>query len=96
MTATCAAVLAMGATGCRNTNFISTKDEVRIGRDASAEIGRRYRVQTDTPDARRVAEIGARVLEHSDRRAGVPYTFQVIDLKDVNAVSLPGGPVSVS
>ncbi|NLI00141.1 MAG: M48 family metalloprotease [Chthonomonadales bacterium] len=85
----------ISGTGCRNTNFISTKDEVRIGKDASAEVERRYKVETTTADARRVAAIGARILNHSDRREGVPYSFKVIDKNDVNAVSLPGGPVYV-
>ncbi len=82
-------------TGCKNTNFIGTKEEVRIGRDAAEEIGRRHRVLTDTPDARRVAAIGARIIEHNDKREGVPYSFKVLDLKEINAVSLPGGPVYV-
>jgi predicted Zn-dependent protease len=90
-----ASTLLAATTGCRSTNFISTKDEVRIGRDAAQELARRNRVLTDTPDARRVAAIGARILEHSDKRPGVPYSFQVIDAKDINAVALPGGPVYV-
>jgi predicted Zn-dependent protease len=84
-----------GSTGCRGTNFISTNEEVKIGRDAAAEVEKRYRVETSTADAKRVAAIGARLLEHSDRRPGVPYSFKVIDRKDVNAVSLPGGPIYV-
>ena len=85
----------LGGTGCKSTNIISTKEEVRIGRDAAEEISRRYRVLEDTPDARRVASIGARIIEHNDKREGVPYSFRVLDLKEVNAVSLPGGPVYV-
>lgn len=84
-----------GVTGCRGTNFLSTKDEVRIGRDASAEVERRYKVQTANADARRVAAIGARIVTHCDRRPEVPYSFKVLDANDINAVSLPGGPVYV-
>lgn len=84
-----------GGGGCRNTNLLSTKEEIRIGRDASAEVERRYKVIENTPDARRVAAIGARVIQHCDRREGVPYFVKLLDVKEVNAVSLPGGPVYV-
>ncbi len=90
-----AAVGLVGSSGCKNTNFIGTKEEVRLGRDAAEEIARRHRVVTGTPEARRVAEIGARIIEHNDKRPGVPYSFKVLDLKEINAVSLPGGPVFV-
>lgn len=89
------AVALFGANGCKNTNFLSTKEEVRIGRDASKQIEHEYRVDGDTADARRVRRIGARLLLHSDKREGVPYTFKVLDINQVNAVSLPGGPIYV-
>lgn len=84
-----------GAAGCKNTNFLSTKDEVRLGRDASKEIESKYRVDTDSPDAQRVRRISERILAHIDQRPGVPYAVKVLDLKDVNAISLPGGPIYV-
>lgn len=90
----CAAA-AVSAAGCKNTNFLSTRDEVRIGRDASKEIESQMHVDNKTQDAVRVRRIGERLLEHSDKRAGVPYSFKVLDTRDVNAVSLPGGPIYV-
>ncbi len=90
-----AVLIFTGAGACRNTNFLSTKDEVRIGKDAAAEVEKRYKVIQGTADARRVGVIGARILEHCDRREGVPYFVKLLDVKDVNAVSLPGGPIYV-
>jgi predicted Zn-dependent protease len=90
-----AVVLGFGPTGCTKGSVISTKEEVKIGRQAADEIEKRYRVETDTPDARRVKRVGERLLMHSDQRPGVPYTFGVIDLPEVNAIALPGGPVYV-
>lgn len=91
----CLIAALMGATGCKNTNFLSTKDEIRLGRDASKEIERRYPVDTTSADAARVKRIGERILLHAEQRPGVPYSFKVLDLRDVNAVSLPGGPIYV-
>ena len=84
-----------GAAGCGKGTVWSTKDEVRIGQEVSKEIEKRYRVEQDSEDARRVRRVGERLVTHTDAREGVPYSFKVIDTKDVNAVSLPGGPIYV-
>src|SRR2546423_14852897 len=81
--------------GCGKGTVWSTKDEVRIGREASKEVDRMYRVEVDSEDARRGQRVGNRLLLHTDSRVGVPYTFRGIDAKDVNPVSLPGGPAYV-
>jgi beta-barrel assembly-enhancing protease len=85
----------LGTTGCGKGNLISTKQEVEIGKQASREIEGQYRVDTTSADAERVRRIGERLLAHTDQRPGVPYSFKVLDLKDVNAVSLPGGPIYI-
>lgn len=92
---TAVALNALGVGGCRSTNILSTKEEVQLGKDASAEVERRHKVVQNTPEARRVASIGARIIEHCDRREGVPYFVKLLDVDQVNAVSLPGGPVYV-
>ncbi len=92
-----AAALVLGGAigGCGKGTVWSTKDEVRIGQELSKEVEHEYRVEHDTADARRVQRIGERLLAHSDERPGVPYSFSVLDTKQVNAVSLPGGPIYV-
>jgi predicted Zn-dependent protease len=84
-----------GGAGCTKGNLYSTKDEVRMGRQASEEIDRKYNADSTSADALRVKRIGERLVLHSDQRAGVPYTFKVLDRMEVNAVSLPGGPIYV-
>jgi len=81
--------------GCRNTNFLSTKEEVRLGRDVAKQIESEVRVDKDSADARRVQRLAQRVMAHAEERPGVPYSFKVLDRKEINAVSLPGGPVYV-
>jgi predicted Zn-dependent protease len=82
-------------TGCGKSNLLSTKDEVKIGHEGALQIEKQYKVETNTPDAIRVRQIGDRLLEHIHERPGVPYSFKVLDNKEVNAFSLPGGPVYV-
>src|SRR5579871_5205454 len=79
---------AAGTAGCGKGNLISTKQEVQIGKNAAQEIDSQYHADTTSPDALRVKRIGDRLLIHSDLRPGVPYSFKVLDMKEVNAVSL--------
>ncbi len=81
--------------GCGKGTIWSTRDEVHVGREASREVERQYRLDATSDDAKRVTRIGERLLPHTDQRPGVPYSFKVLDDKTVNAVSLPGGPVYV-
>ncbi len=81
-------------TGCRKANFLSTQDEVRIGQEAARQFESQNRVETNTAVAQRVQRIGQRLLAAITERQ-VPYTFKVVDSQNVNAVSLPGGPVYV-
>jgi predicted Zn-dependent protease len=81
-------------TGCRTRSFLSTKQEVGLGKEGSREVEQQFRVETNSPDADRVQRIGAKLLPHLDRR-DVPYSFKVLDAKEINAFSLPGGPIYV-
>ncbi|HSV72706.1 MAG TPA: M48 family metallopeptidase [Chthonomonadales bacterium] len=81
--------------GCRGTNFLSTRDEVRLGRDVSRQVEAEARVDTDSADARRVQRIAQRVLAHAEMRPGIPYSVKLLDRKEINAISLPGGPIYV-
>jgi beta-barrel assembly-enhancing protease len=85
----------LGLTGCRGGNLLSTGDEVRIGREGAQQIERQYPVENDSAAAQRVRRIGQRLLTNIQVREGVPYSFKVLGTNEVNAVSLPGGPIYV-
>jgi len=65
-----------------------------MGKEISRQVEQEYRVETSTPDAERVRKVGQALLDHIDKR-DVPYSFKVIDDRQINAFSLPGGPVYV-
>ncbi len=91
----CAAVLCfVSLTGCRTRSFFSTRQEVNMGKEISRQVEQEYRVETATPDADRVRKIGSELLDHMDKR-DIPYTFKVLDDRNLNAFSLPGGPVYI-
>lgn len=65
-----------------------------LGKEAAREVEQQFHVDTKSADADRVRTIGERLLPHLDR-PGINYTFKVLDDKEINAFSLPGGPVYV-
>jgi predicted Zn-dependent protease len=82
--------------GKRNINggFIakmsgSTEKEVRMGREAAAEVDRQAKFIEDPIITEYVNRVGQNIVLHSD--AKVPFTIKVIDSDEVNAFALPGG-----
>jgi predicted Zn-dependent protease len=88
--ALCLAILVSLPAGCSGTH-VSRSQEIRLGQQASAEIDRQYWTSED-PTVSRTGEQIAAVSDEPD----LPYRFRVIDMKGVNAFSLPGGPVYVT
>lgn len=86
--------LLTSTTGCRTKSFLSTRQEVSLGREGARQVEQQFRVATDDADAERVRRIGMSLLPHMDRR-DVPYSFRVLDANEINAFSLPGGPVYI-
>jgi len=76
--------------GCKTSSLISESQEIEIGRQASLDIERKYHVVNDPALNQRINHIGQTIAARS-ARANIAYTFKILDLKDVNAVSLPGG-----
>ncbi len=75
--------------------LITTQQEVAIGRDAAQELEDRFGVVQDAAQTRRLSAIGARLAAVSDRR-DLPWRFRILNQKEVNAISLPGGFIYVT
>src|ERR1044072_5664834 len=67
----------------------STEKEVRMGREAAAEVDRQAKFVDDPLITEYVNRVGQNIVLHSD--AKVPFTINVIDSDEVNAFALPGG-----
>ncbi|MCL6552259.1 MAG: M48 family metalloprotease [Firmicutes bacterium] len=70
--------------------LIGEAQEVRIGRQAAAELEQQYPLSPDAGLRARLTAIGERIAARS-ARPGLPYTFKVLRVREVNAISLPGG-----
>ena len=79
-------------------NKFSPAQDVEEGRKAAAEVEKQLPVFHDDAVTGYVQDVGARLagaipgeLQHSEFH----YTFKVVDVKDINAFALPGGPMYV-
>ncbi|MHB9025543.1 MAG: M48 family metalloprotease [Armatimonadota bacterium] len=85
----------IGGGGSSSSARIDEPMEIRIGQQAAVDVEQRYGVVSNTERATRVAQIG-RAVSNATTRSNLLWSFKVLDLGEVNAFSLPGGPVYVT
>lgn len=98
------AVSTSPVTGQRRMYAYSWADEVKMGREADAEIVQEMGLYEDPALTAYVARVGEEVLARSHMRRPealpeyreTPFTFRVLDSPVVNAFALPGGYVYVT
>ena len=69
--------------------LVSEKQELEAGRTADAEITSKYRISHDSYYNALVSHLGTRITRVC-KRPNIPWTFRVIDSKELNAFSVPG------
>jgi predicted Zn-dependent protease len=83
------------ATGKKEFIMIGTQEEVSIGNQVATEVETNFKLSNNEALIERVNRIGMRVAKVSDRQ-DLTYHFKVLDNKDANALSTPGGYVYVN
>ncbi|MBN3039375.1 MAG: M48 family metalloprotease [Candidatus Omnitrophica bacterium] len=83
------------ATGQKETYFISTAQEMAIGENVEKEVLETYKVSGDKKKQDYVDQIGQKVASVSDRQ-DLDYKFVVLDDKELNAFTIPGGIVYIN
>jgi hypothetical protein len=80
-------------------NKYSPQDDVQLGRDAATQVEQQLPLLRDDNVTSYVSDIGQRLvaaipaeLQHPEFR----YTFKVVNVKEINAFALPGGPMYVN
>lgn len=74
--------------------LISKDQEISIGRDVSKELEKKYGLVDDPALQARVQQLGLSLVKVSARQ-DLPYTFKVLDSKEINALAVPGGFIYV-
>lgn len=88
--------LAIPASALAQFNFKKpgAKDQIKLGRQAAAELRQKQKVlPASDARVRLLRRVGQRLLSTVNTNEPWEYTFDVIDSKEVNAFALPGGPV---
>jgi Zn-dependent protease with chaperone function len=70
--------------------LVSEKQEIEMGRSVAKEVEKQYGLVKDEALQARVQKIGMNLVAVCDRPK-LPYTFKVLNSKEVNAFAAPGG-----
>jgi Zn-dependent protease with chaperone function len=77
-------------------DLFSAQEEVQAGQQAAAQIPRQLPLLSDSnPITQYVQHLGHELAAHAPGEKW-PYTFHVVNQKEINAFALPGGPVYVN
>ncbi|MGA8313537.1 MAG: M48 family metallopeptidase, partial [Terriglobales bacterium] len=77
-------------------NMFSAQEEVQAGQQAAAQVSKQLPILPDSdPVTLYVQRLGRQLAAHAPGEKW-PYTFHVVNSKEINAFALPGGPVFVN
>src|SRR6188474_2321597 len=79
-------------------NKYTPEQDVQIGREAAAEIRQQYPIIRDERITRYLTRLGDRLVAAAPPELNKPvyeYSFTPVNLKEINAFALPGGPMFV-
>lgn len=77
-------------------DMFSAQEEVQAGQQAAAQVGKQLPQLPDSdPVTLYVQRLGAQLAAHAPGEKW-PYTFHVVNQKEINAFALPGGPIFVN
>jgi hypothetical protein len=80
-------------------NSYSPEQDVELGREAAAEVRKQMPMLNDDRTEEYVEDIGERLIANVPaefRHPQFKYSFDVVNLRDINAFALPGGPMFVN
>jgi Zn-dependent protease with chaperone function len=80
-------------------NKFTPEQDVKLGQEAAAEIRQHYPVITDERIVRYLADVGDRLVAAGPAQLKHPayqYSFTPVNLKEINAFALPGGPMFIN
>jgi Zn-dependent protease with chaperone function len=80
-------------------NKYSISEDVTAGREASRQVEEQLPIMNDSQVQSYISNIGARLAESIPREfqhSEFHYTFKVVNVSDINAFALPGGPMYVN
>jgi Zn-dependent protease with chaperone function len=81
------------------SNKYSVQEDIKLGQDAAREARQQLPILRDETVHGYVDRLGERLvaaIPADQRHAGFNYTFEVVNVREINAFALPGGPMFVN
>lgn len=75
--------------------FITTPMEVALGQNTAMQVAKQYTFIKDSRQVNKVTEIGEKLAKVSDR-TDLKYHFSVVEDKEINAFTMPGGYIYIN
>src|SRR6266566_5205018 len=82
-----------------HSNKYQVSDDVKVGRQAAAEVERQMPILNDRDATNYVSRVGDRLVNSIPQEFQHPefnYYFKIVNARDINAFALPGGPMYVN
>ena len=89
------ALIALPVGGCKQLVEIDEPHEIEIGRDAARKLEAQYGVWDNAAQTSRVRQLGTSIARNTPR-PGLPWSFKLLNDRQINAMALPGGFVYVT
>ena len=80
-------------------NKYKVQDDVKLGRDYSAQVEREFPILRDTESTSYLEGVGRRLVSSIPaefQQSAFQYSFKIVNARDINAFALPGGPMYVN
>ncbi len=80
-------------------NKFKVEEDVKLGREVVQEVEKQLPILKDAEITRYIQSVGDRLIRAIPPELNQPafkYTFKVVNLKEINAFALPGGPIYVN
>jgi Zn-dependent protease with chaperone function len=82
-----------------HSNKYKPADDVKVGRQAAAEVEQQMPILNDSEATSYVSRVGQRLVNNIPEEFRHPefqYYFKIVNARDINAFALPGGPMYVN
>ena len=82
-----------------HSNKYKPADDVKVGRQAAAEVEQQMPILNDAQSTNYVSRVGQRLVSSIPAEFQHPefnYYFKIVNARDINAFALPGGPMYVN
>jgi Zn-dependent protease with chaperone function len=82
-----------------HSNKYKVSDDVKVGRQAAAEVEKQMPILNDREATNYVSRVGDRLASSIPQQFQHPefnYYFKIVNARDINAFALPGGPMYVN